>query len=53
MPALTREQKLKAAARLYWSARALKEAYFRKIHPEWDEARVKREVKEWMLYARS
>ncbi len=53
MSNLTYQQKLEAAGRLYWSARALKEAYFRKIHPEWDEARIKREVKEWMLYARS
>jgi len=35
---MTFEQKLRAAMRLYWSARELKAAWYRAEHPEWTEA---------------
>ncbi|RMG41269.1 MAG: hypothetical protein D6719_08850 [Candidatus Dadabacteria bacterium] len=47
------EQKLKAAADLYWAARSLKEAYLRSRHPDWPEEKIKKTVKEWLLYAKS
>jgi hypothetical protein len=46
-------QKLEAAGQLYWAAWTLKEAYLRKLHPDWSDNHVKKEVKDWMLYARS
>ncbi|MCB0333323.1 MAG: hypothetical protein KDD55_07475 [Bdellovibrionales bacterium] len=49
----TYQQKLTAAADLYWGARKLKEAYFRSTHPDWSEAKIQKAVKEWMLYAKS
>jgi hypothetical protein len=42
---MTPAQKWDAAMRLYWSARGVKEAWLRKIHPEWDEDRVQVELK--------
>lgn len=49
---LTPAQKLKTASALWHSARALKMAMLRAAHPEWDEARVKAEVRRLFLYAR-
>lgn len=49
---MTPAQKLKAAERLYWSARELKAAGLRARHPEWTEADVQRKVREIFLYAR-
>lgn len=42
--------RLRAAARLYWSARNLKRAGVRMVHPDWSEAEVEREVKRLFLY---
>ena len=50
---MTPAQKLEAAMRLYWSARALKEAAIRAKHPSWDDSTVNRAVREAFLYARS
>lgn len=47
---MTPEQKLRAAMRLYWSARELKAAWFRHEHPEWTEAQVKAAVREAFLF---
>lgn len=44
--AMTPGQRLEAAQRLYWSARALKEAALRCAHPEWTGAQVEERVKE-------
>lgn len=49
---LTPEQKLRAAERLYWSARALKAAAFRAWHPEWSEAEVQAAVRDAFLFHR-
>lgn len=43
--AMTPEQKLDAAFRLYWTARDLKAAGLRMAHPEWTEAQVQEEVR--------
>lgn len=52
-PKLTPEQKLRQAVNLYNSARRLKEAYLRQMHPDWDDEKIKRKLKEFFLYARS
>jgi hypothetical protein len=52
LKALTTEQKLNAAAHLYWTARALKAAGFRAQHPEWSEERIQKEVRDVFLFAR-
>lgn len=38
------EQNVRAAERLYWSARTLKAAWFRHEYPEWTEAEVQKAV---------
>ena len=50
--AMTPEQKLRAAFRLYWSARQLKEASLRTFHPELSEVQIKARVRECFMYAR-
>ena len=50
--AMTPEQKLNAAMRLYWSARELKAAGFRHLHPDWSEEKVQQEVRHAFLTAR-
>lgn len=50
--AMTPEQRLATAARLYWSAREIKAAALRTRHPEWTEEQVQRAVREAFLYAR-
>jgi len=43
-------QKWEASMRLYWSARALKEAWLRKLHPEWGRERLREELKEFFSH---
>ena len=50
--AMTPERRLRAAFRLYWSARQLKEASLRTFHPELSEADIKARVRECFMYAR-
>jgi hypothetical protein len=50
--AMTPDQRLRAAARLYWSARQLKEASLRAFYPQLSQAEIKTKVREWCLYAR-
>ena len=50
--AMTPEQKLNAAARLYWGARDLKGAWLRSQHPDWTEEQVQKAVRDAFLYAR-
>lgn len=50
--AMTPQQRLRAALRLYWSARQLKEASLRTFHPELSEAEIKAKVRDFFLYAR-
>ncbi len=45
---MTPEEKWKAATRLYWSARGLKEAYLQALHPGWTVQEVNEAVKMWM-----
>jgi hypothetical protein len=49
---MTPEQKLRAAERLYWSARALKAGALRALHPEWSDAQVEAAVREAFLFHR-
>ena len=49
---MTPEEKLRAAERLYVSARQLKAAALRAQHPEWTEEAVARAVRDAFLYAR-
>ena len=49
---MSAEQKLKAAERLYYSARELKAAALRSFNPEWSEEKVLEETKKIFLNAR-
>ena len=51
--ALSPAQKLRAAERLYWSARELKAAGVRAQHPEWTEEEVMQAVRLAFFHARS
>jgi hypothetical protein len=46
---MTPEQKLRAAERLYWSARELKAAWLRAEHPDWTEEQVAKAVRDAFL----
>jgi len=46
-------QKLKAAERLYHSARELKAAALRARHPDWTEEAIRRAVREVFLNSRT
>ena len=50
--AMSPTQKLRAAERLYHSARQLKTAALRAQHPEWSDEELRRVVREIFLYAR-
>jgi hypothetical protein len=50
--AMTPSEKLQVAARLYWTARRLKEAQIRSLHPHLDDREVRRRVNEAFLNAR-
>jgi hypothetical protein len=50
--ALTPEQKLRTAARMYWAARELRAAGLRTRHPGWTEKQVQEEVRRAFMYAR-
>lgn len=50
--AMSPTQKLRAAERLYHSARQLKTAALRAQHPEWSDEVLRRVVREIFLYAR-
>jgi hypothetical protein len=51
--AMTPAQKLRAAERLYWSARQLKAAALRAQHPDWTEEAIQQAVRQIFLHARS
>lgn len=46
-------QKLDAAQRLYDTARKLKAAGLKMLHPDWSEDEIQRAVREIFLYART
>jgi len=50
---MTPEEKLNIALRLYESARLLKRAGLRALHPDWDEEQITKKVREIFLYART
>lgn len=50
--ALTPEQKLRTAARMYWAARELHAAGLRMRHPDWTEQQIQAQVREAFMYAR-
>lgn len=50
---MSAEEKLKVAAKLYFSALALKEAKLRGANPDWKPEKVHQKAREWMLYART
>lgn len=52
LQAMTPEQKLGAAERLYYSAWQLKAAALRAEHPDWTEEAIRREVRMIFLCAR-
>ena len=47
------EQRWRAAHRLYWTVRRHKSAFLRSQHPDWSEERLKHEVRQIFLNARS
>ena len=47
------EQKLKLALDLYYSARELKAAGLRAYNPEWSEEKIKDQLRQIFLYART
>jgi hypothetical protein len=49
--ALSGEERLRLAERLYWSARKMKAAGVRAQHPDWPEARIGDEVRRIFLHA--
>jgi len=51
--AMTPEQKLRVALRLYHSARELKAAGLRAQHPEWPEVEIRAKLRDIMLHART
>jgi hypothetical protein len=50
---MTGAQKLRTAFGLYWSARKLKAARLRQLHPSWNDAQIQQRVKEIFLHASS
>ncbi len=51
--AIPGEKRLRLAEQLYWSARKMKAAGIRWLHPAWPEERVEAEVTRIFLNARS
>ena len=53
LQAMSPAQKLRAAERLYLSARQLKAAALRAEHPDWTDEAIRQAVRTIFLYARS
>jgi len=53
LQAMSPAQKLRAAQRLYYSARQLKAAALRAEHPDWTDEAIHEAVRQIFLYARS
>lgn len=51
--AMTPAEKLRQASRLYWSARRLREAHERSLHPDWTDDEVRAHVRRVFLLART
>ena len=50
---MTPGRRLELAENLYWSARRLKHAWLRSLHPDWSEEAVEAEVTRLFSHARS
>jgi len=50
---MSAEKKLELSLRLYYSARRLKAAHLRNLHPDWSEEKIQEEVRRIFLYART
>ena len=50
---MTPAQKLDASLRLYYSAKALKAAALKQLHPDWSEKEIIKKVNEIFLNART
>jgi len=46
-------KKLKLAEQLYFEARELKKAALKEFHPDWNEMKIKDELRKIFLHARS
>jgi hypothetical protein len=51
--AMSGQERLRVAERLYWSARKMKAAGVQGQHPDWPEARVEDEVRRIFRHART
>jgi hypothetical protein len=51
--AMSGQDRLKVAGRLYWSARKMKAAGVRAHHPDWPESQVEAEVRRIFANART
>ena len=51
--AMSGGQRLRIAENLYWSARKMKAAGLRALHPDWPEERIQEEVREIFSNART
>jgi hypothetical protein len=49
--AMTPEERLRQSTRLYWSARRLREAYERSLHPDWTDGQIADHVRKIFLRA--
>jgi predicted phosphoadenosine phosphosulfate sulfurtransferase len=49
--AMTPGERLRQADRLYWSARRLREAHERTLHPDWTDAQIADHVRRIFLRA--
>ncbi len=50
---MTPEEKFKIATDMYWTARGLKTAWLKQLHPDWSDEEVEKVVREIFLCARS
>jgi len=48
---MTPAERWRQAEQLYWSARRLREAYERTLHPDWDEQQIADHVRKIFLRA--
>ncbi len=48
---MTPQEKMAAASDLYWTARELKMAWMRQLHPDWTEEQVTEETRKFFLHA--
>jgi hypothetical protein len=51
--AMTPGERLQQSTRLYWSARRLREAYERTLHPDWTDDQIVNHVRRIFLRART